>query len=301
MTLNSKFHAYRIYLCIIFRCNEVAKCGVCSSHNHCSAQYPYITWRVSSYGNVSGEDNMIKALQDGPIVCGLQNTPGFQQLTDFQVYKDDDDGTAQQLSVSIVGYGVDADTDNDDGTKYWIGRVSWGDYWAYHGFFRIIRGINNLGIEQQCYWALPSNQTCEVRNVNDTKSNVCHTQINTENNGKYAESATKLDQNGLPTAFRWNSVNGTNFLTPNRNQNVPNYCGSDWAFAVTSMMSDGLNIERIITNKTSSWPEIMLSVQSLLNQPSMTMTSTSAKIYNYVMYMIFDTAIFCIFLLQFVF
>ena len=37
------------------------------------------------------------------------------------------------------------------------------------------------------------------------------------------------------------------------------------AFAVTSMMSDRLNIERSATQNESSWPEVLLSVQTLLN------------------------------------
>jgi len=178
--------------------------------------------------------------------------------------------------VSIVGYGEESNGD-DDGKQYWIGRASWGDYWGYHGFFRIARGSNNnLGIESHCYWAIPQNRTCEIRDVNDTKTNHCHDPSETirqkEKESRYITGeelkfATKWDKKGVPNSFRWDMVNGTSFLTPVRNQNVPNYCLSDWAFAVTSMMSDRLNIERIITNKTSSWPEIMLSVQSLLNQP----------------------------------
>eukprot|EP01046_Picozoa_sp_COSAG06_P031749 COSAG06_NODE_3118_length_5830_cov_5.051649_5_plen_74_part_00 len=35
-----------------------------------------------------------------------------------------------------------------------IGRNSWGTYWGEHGWFRIVRGTNNLGIEANCDWAV---------------------------------------------------------------------------------------------------------------------------------------------------
>jgi len=34
-------------------------------------------------------------------------------------------------------------------------RNSWGEYWGIHGFFKIIRGTNNLGIESDCSYAVP--------------------------------------------------------------------------------------------------------------------------------------------------
>jgi len=52
--------------------------------------------------------------------------------------------------VSLVGWGVGA-----DGAKYWIGRNSWGSYWGESGFFKLVRGKNNLMIESECAWAIP--------------------------------------------------------------------------------------------------------------------------------------------------
>ena len=41
---------------------------------------------------------------------------------------------------------------------YWIGRNSEGTYWGERGWFRILRGTNNLAIESDCDWAVPQLQ-----------------------------------------------------------------------------------------------------------------------------------------------
>jgi len=69
-----------------------------------------------------------------------------------------------------------------------------------------------------------------------------------------------LPDTPLPIGFDWRSVNGLNLLTPPRNQLMPKYCGSCWAFATTSVLSDRMKI----MNKASK-TDVLLSVQALVD------------------------------------
>jgi len=101
--------------------------------------------------SVTGEDD-IKAeiFQNGPVEVA------FDVYEDFLTYKT---GVYQHVSgdylgghaVRMLGWGT------ENGTPYWIVANSWNPTWGDHGFFKILRGSDECGIEDEADFGLPKN------------------------------------------------------------------------------------------------------------------------------------------------
>jgi cathepsin X len=135
-------------------CTAINTCRTCSTFTEnggkCVGLNTFPNASISQFGGVSGEQAMMAEIYArGPIACGINAEP----ILDYQ------GGIANIPNqpgidhvISVVGWGVD----NSTSTPYWIIRNSWGEFWGEMGYIRLLRGQDQLSIEEDCDWAVPS-------------------------------------------------------------------------------------------------------------------------------------------------
>jgi len=200
--------------------------------------------------------------QRGPIACGIAVPQALDDYTGG-IYCDDTGDMEIVHDISIVGYGVENDQ------KYWLVRNSWGTHWGEDGFFRVCRGTNNINIESDCAWATPKDTWTEPHwhkttdaEKNDPKNDYtvyafpqpeftssvsdglekswldkpmnggCRVEEAVFEHGDVKHTPYSWDiiaDEDLPSGIDWRNKDGTNYLSWNKNQHIPQYCGSCWA------------------------------------------------------------------------
>merc|ERR1712137_225377 len=115
-------------------------------HNDFSADKYYFEGDIVT---ASGEEGIQKA-----IMAGGPMEVAFTVYSDFEnyvsgIYHHVTGGMAGGHAVKVVGWGVDG------GVKYWKIANSWNPHWGEKGYFRIKRGNNEGGIENQAVASAP--------------------------------------------------------------------------------------------------------------------------------------------------
>lgn len=90
---------------------------------------------------VSGEKDIMKEVyQNGPVAL---NFIVYSDLADYKegIYHHVTGFVCGAHAVKVLGWGV------ENGVKYWLLANSWNPRWGEKGYFRMLRGVNECGIE----------------------------------------------------------------------------------------------------------------------------------------------------------
>jgi cathepsin X len=272
-----------------YGCSPVTMCRNCNPHEPCFIPDEYYVYKVGDYGSVKGEEEMMQHIfQNGPIACEIAVPEDFYLNYTGGIYEDKTGDLNPVHDISVVGWGV-----SEDGVKYWVGRNSWGESWGENGFFKVVRGVNNIAIESDCAYAIPIDTWTEGE-THKTTDEERNDPRNDYSNGPYPggfeeneekedkpcrlpnewygdqetnvpEEVLNMKDEDLPESVDWRNYNGTNYLSWSKNQHIPVYCGSCWSQGTTSALADRFNILNWLTNGETDAPQVALSAQAIVN------------------------------------
>ena len=133
-------------------CEDYQDTPACSKS--CVDGYPKTLSEDKTYGSssysVRGEQNIMKEIYENGPVEGT-----FYVYEDFGDYSS---GVYQHITgsylgghaIKIIGWGV-----TDEGVKYWLIANSCNERWGEGGYFRLLRGANECGIESSAATGMP--------------------------------------------------------------------------------------------------------------------------------------------------
>ena len=120
----------------------------------CQEGYPIPYDQDKSYGesaySVWGEENIMKEIYENGSVEGTFTV--YEDFGDYAsgVYQHVTGGYLGGHAIKIIGWGV-----TEDGVKYWLIANSWNETWGEKGYFRMLRGNNECGIESSADTGMP--------------------------------------------------------------------------------------------------------------------------------------------------
>uniref|UniRef100_A0A1J3IX26 Senescence-specific cysteine protease SAG39 n=1 Tax=Noccaea caerulescens TaxID=107243 RepID=A0A1J3IX26_NOCCA len=107
------------------------------SDGRCRSNARPAAW-ISGFQSVpsNNERALLEAVSRQPVSVSMDASgDGFMHYSGG-LYDEPNCGTSSNHAVTFVGYGT-----NQDGTKYWLAKNSWGEYWGENGYIRIRRDV----------------------------------------------------------------------------------------------------------------------------------------------------------------
>jgi cathepsin B len=131
-------------------CPSVTESPQCPTSCDADAKAPFNDFkkdRFSFTGRVAAVESDADAIAaeimaNGPVEAAFTVYADFENYVGG-IYHATSQQTMGGHAIKIVGWGV------EDGVKYWKVQNSWNPHWGEKGYFRIRRGVNECGIEEQ--------------------------------------------------------------------------------------------------------------------------------------------------------
>jgi len=99
-------------------------------------------YAVSAYRVPADEDSIMRELfEHGPVEAAITVYEDFMAYKGG-VYHHTEGKALGGHAIRLVGWG-----EEEDGTKYWVLANSWNSDWGENGYFRMLRGENECGVE----------------------------------------------------------------------------------------------------------------------------------------------------------
>ncbi|POM58496.1 Cysteine protease family C01A, partial [Phytophthora palmivora] len=183
------------------------------------------------YGTTLGEQQMMAEIYArGPIACSVAVTDEFLKYSGG-IFDDKTNATDVDHAISIVGWG------EEDGVPFWVLRNSWGSFWGEDGWMRLVRGVNNVGVEGECAFGVPKDDgwptptKIEEEDVVDESEEVsvestlsgCRQKLHFAGGERVISPLPHetMDVKDLPKNWDWRDINGKNYVTWDKNQHIP--------------------------------------------------------------------------------